>query len=227
MTPSAEESRTTTEPPATPWVFPPVDSADDSGLLGLGADLEPGTLLAAYRAGVFPMPIGPDNDVGWWSPDPRAIIPLDGLYVSRSLQKSLARYEVGFDTAFDRVVEGCADPARPHGWITGEMQAAYRRLFDLGWVHSVEVWDQSGELVGGLYGVGIRGLFAGESMFHRARDASKVAMVHLVDKLRADGAVLFDVQWQTPHLQSMGAVEIARAEYLERLAIALDGPAVW
>ena len=184
-------------------------------------------MLAAYRSGVFPMPIGPDHDIGWWSPDPRAIIPLDGLYVSRSLRKSLAKHEVTFDTVFDRVVDGCADPARPHGWITGEMHAAYRRLFDLGWVHSVEVWDRSGELVGGLYGVSIGGLFAGESMFYRARDASKVAMVRLVDRLGAQGVLLFDVQWQTPHLQSMGAVEIPRAEYLERLAVALDGPGAW
>jgi len=208
-------------------VFPPVEEADEGGLLGLGADLEPGTLVDAYRAGIFPMPIGPDDMIGWWSPDPRAIIPLDGLYVSQSLRRSLRKYDVSFDTEFDGVVAGCADPARPHGWITEEMHAAYRRLFELGWVHSVEVWDRSGELVGGLYGVGIGGLFAGESMFHRARDASKAAMVHLVDKLRSEGAVLFDVQWQTPHLQSMGAVEIERTEYLERLAMAVDRPAAW
>lgn len=208
-------------------MFPPVEEADEGGLLGLGADLEPGTLLAAYRSGIFPMPIGPEEVIGWWSPDPRAIIPLDGLYVSQSLRRSLLKYEVSFDTAFDGVVAGCADPARPHGWITEEVRAAYRRLFELGWVHSVEVWDRSGELVGGLYGVSIGGLFAGESMFHRARDASKVAMVHLVDKLRPEGAALFDVQWQTPHLQSMGAVEIERTDYLERLAAAVDRPTVW
>lgn len=204
-----------------------MEDADQAGLLGLGADLEPGTLLAAYRSGVFPMPIGPDETMGWWSPDPRAVIPLDGLYVSRSLRKSLARCEVTFDTEFDRVVEGCADPVRPHGWINDEMHAAYRRLFELGWVHSVEVWDNQGALVGGLYGVGIGGLFAGESMFHLARDASKVAMAHLVEKLSNRGADLFDVQWMTPHLHSMGAIEIGRAEYLERVAAAVDLPAVW
>jgi leucyl/phenylalanyl-tRNA--protein transferase len=208
-------------------VLPPAESADDSGLLGLGADLEPGTLLAAYRAGIFPMPVGPDATIGWWSPDPRAVIPLDGLHVSRSLRRSLGRFDVSFDQAFDRVVEGCADPSRPHGWITAEMTVAYRRLFDLGWVHSVDVWDRSGSLVGGLYGVAIGGLFAGESMFHRARDASKVAMVRLVEKLADDGVGIFDVQWLTPHLESLGAIEIARADYLERLIPVVGGPNRW
>ncbi|MDH3308877.1 MAG: leucyl/phenylalanyl-tRNA--protein transferase, partial [Acidimicrobiia bacterium] len=163
-TPSAEGSSTPVEPPATSWIFPPVESADDSGLLGIGADLEPGTLLGAYRSGIFPMPIGPEEVMGWWSPHPRAIIPLDGLHVSRSLERSLRKYRVSFDTNFDGVVAGCAEPDRPHGWITREMQAAYRRLFDLGWVHTVEVWDREGALVGGLYGVAVGGLFAGESM---------------------------------------------------------------
>ncbi len=221
VTRSPEGSRTPTEPAATRWVFPPVDSADDTGLLGIGADLEPGTLLAAYRAGVFPMPAGPDLTMGWWSPDPRAIIPLDGLHVSRSLKKSLAKYEVSFDVDFDAVVAGCADPARPHGWITDEIRVAYRRLFDLGWAHSVEVWDKSGTLAGGLYGVAAGGLFAGESMFHRSRDASKVAVVRLVEKLQKGGAELFDVQWHTKHLESLGAIEITRAEYLLRLEAAL------
>ena len=208
-------------------MFPPVDEADEGGLLGLGADLEPGTLVAAYRSGIFPMPIGPDDTIGWWSPDPRAIIPLDGLHVSRSLRRSLRKYDVTFDTDFDGVLAGCADPARPLGWITEEMQAAYRRLFEHGWAHSVEVWDRAGALVGGLYGVGIGGLFAGESMFHRARDTSKVAMVRLVDKLRDDGATIFDVQWQTSHLESLGAIEIARSEYMARLADAMAAPDRW
>ncbi len=215
------------EPPATPWVFPPVETADESGLLGVGADLEPGTLLAAYRSGIFPMPVGPEETMGWWSPDPRAIVPLDGFKISRSLARSLGRFDVSFDREFDRVVEGCADPSRPHGWITAEIRAAYRRLFGLGWAHSVEVWDRSGSLVGGLYGVSIGGLFAGESMFHHARDASKVAMVRLVEKLNADGVTIFDVQWQTPHLESLGAIEIARAEYLDRLAEAVKAPDRW
>jgi leucyl/phenylalanyl-tRNA--protein transferase len=208
-------------------VFPPVDSADEMGLLGLGADLEPGTLMAAYRSGIFPMPIGPANDVGWWSPDPRAIIPLDGLHVSRSLKKSLAKYDFSFDAAFDEVVAGCADPARPHGWITDEIHQAYRRLFDLGWVHSIEVWDGAGGLAGGLYGVAVGGLFAGESMFHRARDASKVAVVRLVEKLRQDGLDLFDVQWPTPHLASVGAIEISRQRYLGALKAAIGSGHHW
>ncbi|MBT8246781.1 MAG: leucyl/phenylalanyl-tRNA--protein transferase [Acidimicrobiia bacterium] len=173
------------------------------------------------------MPIGPDDTIGWWSPDPRAIVPLDGLYVSRSLRRSLRKYDVSFDTDFAGVLAGCADPARPLGWITEEMQAAYRRLFEHGWAHSVEVWDRAGALVGGLYGVGIGGLFAGESMFHRARDTSKVAMVRLVDKLRDDGATIFDVQWQTSHLESLGAIEIARSEYMARLAGAMAAPDRW
>ena len=208
-------------------MFPPVDTADEGGLLGVGADLEPGTLLAAYRRGVFPMPVGPEETIGWWSPDPRAIIPLDGLHISRSLARSLRKHTVTFDQEFDRVVEGCADPSRPHGWITDEIRAAYRRLFDLGWAHSVEVWNGAGKLVGGLYGVAVGGLFAGESMFHRARDASKVAMARLVEKLTDDGFDIFDVQWPTPHLGSLGAVEISRSNYLQRLAVVVDEPSRW
>lgn len=208
-------------------MFPPVEAADETGLVGVGGDLDPGTVLAAYRRGVFPMPIGPGDVLGWWSPDPRAIVPLDGLRVSRSLAKSCRRYQVSFDTRFSNVVTGCADPRRPHGWITPEFQAAYARLHELGWAHSVEVWNSSGELIGGLYGVAIGGLFAGESMFHRARDASKVAMVALFERLAAAGFEVFDVQWMTPHLASMGAVEITRAEYLRLLDRALAGPARW
>ncbi len=223
MTPSPGAS-SPTEPPGTDWVFPPVASADDTGLLAVGGDLDPGTVLSAYRAGIFPMPVGPEHTLGWWSPDPRAVIPLDGLVISRSLTRSVRKFAVTFDLDFDAVVEGCADPSRPHGWITNEMRTAYRLLHDLGWAHSVEVRDQSGTLVGGLYGVAIGGVFAGESMFHQARDASKVAMVRLVERLRKAGAVLFDVQWQTPHLESMGAVEISRTRYLDLLELALASP---
>lgn len=221
-TPSPEGSRTPPrEPPPSPWIFPPVDAADDGGLLGIGADLEPGTLLAAYRSGIFPMPVGPDDVIAWWSPDPRAILPLDGVHVSRSLRRSLRRYQVTFGQDFAGVMAGCADPRRPHGWITLEMQAAYHRLFELGWAESVEVWDTGGSLVGGLYGVRIGGFFAGESMFYRARDASKVALVRMVEHVRSSGGSLFDVQWQTPHLESMGAVEVSRPEYLDYLRGAL------
>src|SRR5437763_6736058 len=141
--------------------MPPAEAADSDGIVGTGADLEPGTLLAAYRAGLFPMPIG--RVMGWWSPDPRAAIPLDGLRVSRSLQQSRRRYEIRFDTAFTQVVTACADPSRPHGWINDEIVAAYTRLHQLGWAHSVEAWStDDGVLAGGLYGVSINGLFAGE-----------------------------------------------------------------
>jgi leucyl/phenylalanyl-tRNA--protein transferase len=191
-------------------------------VVGVGADLEPGTLLAAYRQGVFPMPVPGRRQVAWWSPDPRGILPLHALVVSRSLRRSLARYSIRIDTAFDEVVRACAAPDRDGGWITPDIDAAYNHLHALGWAHSVEAWDEEQDLlVGGLYGVKIGGLFAGESMFHRTRDASKVALVGLVDRLTASGAALLDIQWLTPHLASLGAIEISRHEYLERLREAL------
>ncbi len=208
------------EPPPSRWSFPPPDVADAHGLVGVGADLEPGTVLAAYRHGLFPMPLR-RRVLGWWSPDPRAILPLDGLTVSRSLRKSCARFTVTTDRRFVDVMDGCADPRRPNGWITRDVVRSYRRLHDLGWAHSVETLDAEGRLVGGLYGVAVGGLFAGESMFHRATDASKVALVWLVDHLRARGFTLLDVQWLTPHLASLGAVEISRPDYLARLRDAL------
>lgn len=190
----------------------------------MGADLEPGTVLAAYRRGLFPMPVA--GRLGWWSPDPRGVLPLDGLRVSRSLRRSCRRYEVRVDHTFEAVLEACADERREHGWITREVQDAYLRLHELGWCHSVEAWEQD-RLVGGLYGVAVGGLFAGESMFHHARDASKVALVALVELLREGGAQLLDVQWLTPHLESLGAVELARPAYLERLADAVEAPQAW
>ena len=211
------------EPPPTDWQFPSAATADEHGLVGIGADLEPGTLLSAYRRGLFPMPISGRRPIGWWSPDPRGVLPLDGLRVSRSLRRSLRRYEVHVDRAFDEVVAGCADPTRDGGWITADIRTAYGRLHRLGWAHSVEAWEpETGQLAGGLYGVQIAGLFAGESMFQRGVDASKVALVGLVERLRAAGAVLLDVQWQTDHLASLGTVEVARDEYLRRLAEAMD-----
>lgn len=212
------------EPSPCVWALPPPDAADEHGIVAVGADLEPGTLLAAYRSGLFPMRLGRGGPVAWWSPDPRGVLPLDGLQVSRSLRRSLRRFEVRIDTAFDRVVAACADPSRPHGWIDAEFASAYGRLHRLGWAHSVEVYDADGTLAGGLYGVGVGGLFAGESMFHRATDASKVALVHLVDVLRDAGGAVLDVQWTTPHLASLGAVDVPRREYLARLAAALGRP---
>ena len=194
---------------------------------GVGGDLAPGTLLAAYRAGLFPMGLGGGGagPIGWWCPDPRGVLPLDGLRVSRSLARSVRRAEVRVDTAFAAVVAGCADPGRSGRWITPDVAAAYTALHELGWAHSVETWVD-GELAGGLYGVAVGGLFAGESMFHRRPDASKTALVGLVALLRDgdDGHRLLDVQWRTEHLASLGVVDVPREEYLRRLELALRAP---
>lgn len=196
----------------------------DGDVIAVGGDLSPGTLLQAYRKGMFPMNL-PDGHLGWWSPVERAIIPLKDLYISRSLRQSCRRYRVSVDADFEGVIYGCADPGRREdGWITEEFVDAYIELHRLGWAHSIEVWDDEGAMAGGLYGVAIGGLFAGESMFHDARDASKVALVHLVVVMSQGGGRLLDVQWQTPHLQSLGAVVIGRAAYLDLLVKALDGP---
>jgi leucyl/phenylalanyl-tRNA---protein transferase len=212
------------ELPSTPWVFPDPAEAPDE-LVGVGADLEPGTVLTAYTTGLFPMPWG--RDIGWWSPDPRGIFPLDGLRVTRSLRRSLRRFEVTVDRDFDAVIEACAEPDRPHGWIDPRITDAYQRLHRLGWAHSVEC-RREGRLVGGLYGISIGGLFAGESMFHREADASKVALVHLVELLLERGGRLLDVQWQTPHLERLGAIAVPRADYLLRLAEAVKSdPVEW
>jgi leucyl/phenylalanyl-tRNA--protein transferase len=214
-----------TEPPPCAWAFPPAETAGDDGLLALGADLEPGTLLAAYRAGAFPMPLTGIREMTWFSPDPRGIVPLGEFRASRSLRRSARRFTVTSDTAFGDVIAGCADPRRPGGWITPEIRAAYQRLHALGWAHSLEVWDDGGALAGGLYGVEIGGLFAAESKFHVRTDASKVALAALVERLRAAGGErLLDVQWTTPHLAALGARDVARAEYLKMLAAALRTP---
>lgn len=215
-------------PPPTVWRLPDPAAAGPEDLVAVGADLEPGTLLAAYRRGLFPMPLDERGDagpLGWWSPEPRAVLALDGLRVTRSLRRSCRRFEVRLDTAFEAVIDGCASARRDRGWISPAIREAYVALHRLGWAHSVEAWcPEDGTLAGGLYGVGIGGLFAGESMFHRVRDASKVALVALVRLLSDEGATLLDVQWLTPHLESLGAVEIPRAEYLRRLAAAVDRP---
>lgn len=203
------------EPPPSRWRMPAPDDADADGLCGVGADLEPGTLLAAYRSGLFPMPLR-RRSLGWWSPDPRGILPLDGLRVSRSLRQSSKRFEIRMDTCLREVIVRCGDPRRPHGWITPAIVDAYTRLHELGWAHSVETF-RDGRLVGGLYGVRVGGLFAGESMFSAERDASKVALVALVDWLRATGATLLDVQWRTDHLATLGVIDVPRATYLTLL----------
>jgi len=210
------------DPGPSRWRLP-VPGPGSGDLVALGADLEPATVLGAYRAGLFPMPV--DGELGWWSPAHRGVLPLGGLRVSRSLAKSVRRYEVRVDTSFEEVVAACAAPRRDGAWIDDDIAAAYGRLHTMGWAHSVETW-YDGELVGGLYGLAINGLFAGESMFSHQRDASKVALVHLVDLLRdehADARVL-DTQWQTEHLATLGVIEIERAEYVRRLSTALQLP---
>lgn len=198
---------------------PPSDDAED--LIALGADLEPGTVLAAYRMGLFPMPV--EGTTGWWSPERRGVLELADLRVTRSLAKSVRRFEIRVDTAFDAVIAGCASPDRDGGWIDADIIDAYRELHRLGWAHSVETWFE-GDLVGGLYGLAIGGLFAGESMFSRVRDASKVALVGLVELLNDGQPRLIDTQWLTLHLASLGVTEIPRANYLQRLPALLEVP---
>jgi leucyl/phenylalanyl-tRNA--protein transferase len=183
----------------------------------LNEDLAPDRLLAAYANGIFPMPA--DGRLLWWSPDPRAVLEPARFHVSRSLRRTRRRFEIRVNTTFAAVIDGCADPRRPHGWIDEEIRAAYVRLHELGWAHSVEAWDADGRLAGGLYGVAMGRLFAAESMFHVATDASKAALAGLVERL--DGDALIDVQWLTPHLASLGAIEVPREEYLRRLRRAL------
>ncbi|MGI9155712.1 MAG: leucyl/phenylalanyl-tRNA--protein transferase [Marmoricola sp.] len=216
------------EPAAGRWNFPDLRDASvearAESLVATGADLEPSTVLAAYRCGLFPMPGDRRRaPMHWWSPTERGVLPLVGLRVSRSLRQAAKHVEIRVDTAFGDVLAGCADRTRPDGWIDERIAAAYTRLHALGWAHSVEAW-RDGALVGGLYGLTIGGLFAGESMFHRERDASKVALVALVEVLTDEYADrrLLDVQWSTPHLASLGVVEIPRPEYLRRLTDALS-----
>ena len=204
------------------WVFPPPEEWPAQDLVCGGADLEPATLIDAYRMGLFPMPVDALPGVmGWWSPDPRGILPLDGLRVTRSLRQSARKFDVRVDTCFTDVVRACGDPAREGTWITPAIVHAYTRLHELGWAHSVEVFDDQGELAGGLYGVRVGGFFAGESMFHRKRDASKVALLALVTLMRQDGMRLLDTQWSTDHLATLGVIDVPRSAYLRLLADAI------
>ncbi|MEO1339262.1 MAG: leucyl/phenylalanyl-tRNA--protein transferase, partial [Myxococcota bacterium] len=192
--------------------FPPATSADRDGLVAVGGDLSVDRLLLAYRSGIFPWPIFHDDLMTWFSPDPRAILELDSLHISRSLRKVLRQetFHVTFNQAFSEIIDGCGAPApdRPSTWITREMKQAYLRLHEGGHAHSIEA-RLNGELVGGLYGVAIGGFFAGESMFSRVTNASKIALVALVHRLQERGYVLLDIQQATPHLVSMGAAEIS------------------
>lgn len=189
-----------------------------AGLVAVGGDLSVPRLLLAYRSGLFPWTADP---VTWWSPDPRGIIELDAFHVSRSLARTLRKgvFEITFNRAFREVITACAKTRRPGGWISSEFISAYTVLHEAGHAHSVECW-RAGELVGGVYGVAVGGCFAGESMFHRADDASKVALFHLVSRLKERGFVLFDTQMVTPVTAQLGAVEISRAKFLARLAAA-------
>jgi leucyl/phenylalanyl-tRNA---protein transferase len=206
---------------AARWRFPTPAEMPESDLVTIGGDLQPSTLVHAYRLGIFPMEVtGMPGVIGWWSPDPRGIVPLDGLRVTRSMRQSAKRFDVRIDTSFASVIRACADPSREDGWITDDFVTAYERLHELGWAHSVEVFDPDGQLAGGLYGVRVGGMFAGESMFHHKRDASKVALMALVDLMRTSGMALLDVQWCTEHLASLGAIAISREDYFARLAAA-------
>ncbi|MEM6327125.1 MAG: leucyl/phenylalanyl-tRNA--protein transferase [Bacteroidota bacterium] len=193
--------------------------------------LRPHVLLHAYRSGLFPMADPADDRIHWYAPDPRAVLPLDGLRVSRSLRQRIRRgtFEVTVDRAFARVIAACAAPApgREDTWISDEIRRAYTDLHYVGAAHSVECWNAEGRLAGGLYGVRLGGAFFGESMFSRQTDASKVALVHLVERLRAGGFTLLDVQMQTAHLARMGAVEVSREAYERQLARALPVAADW
>jgi len=220
-------------PVAREWPPGSGDQGPDD-LVARGADLAPGTLLTAYRNGLFPMPFGDRGGPAWWCPARRGVLVPEELRVTRSLRKSAAHLYTTVDEAFPEVLAACAHTPRPGSWISDDIADAYTRLHALGWAHSVEARSADGRLVGGLYGVAIGGLFAGESMFHDAspqgRDASKVALRGLCALLSAAGpGRLVDVQWRTPHLAALGAVRLDRADYLARLPVllGLPSPGAW
>jgi leucyl/phenylalanyl-tRNA--protein transferase len=202
--------------------FPDPQTASVDGLVAVGGDLSVPRLLLAYRTGIFPWTVSP---VTWWSPDPRAIFEVNDFRVPRSLARVLRKqvFQTTIDRAFRQVMEGCAKPGpgRRSTWITKEFIEAYTRLHALGHAHSLECW-QDGELAGGIYGVAIGGLFAGESMFHRFSDASKAALFHLIEHLKSRQYVLFDIQMLTPITTRLGGTTIPRSEYLKRLAAAVN-----
>lgn len=211
-------------------VFGPEESWPNQDLVALSDEVDPELVVEAYRAGVFPMPLPGaafEARIGWWSPVRRGHLPLAGLRVTRSLRQSCRRYQVSLDRDFAQVMTRCADPSRAGGWIDAEIRTVYEQLHHAGLAHSVETWDRQGRLVGGLYGVSLGGLFAGESMFHDpqlGRDASKVALVRLVEVLQTAPGCLLDVQWVTDHLASLGAQEVPRLRYLAMLDDALQRP---
>ncbi len=218
------------------WNLPdPVEADEGQDLLGVGGDLDPATLLDGYRQGLFAMHLHPDDIpphlrdqeplVGWWSPDPRGVLIPSELVVSTSLWRAMGRFQISVDTAFSEVVAGCADPTRPHGWITPDYIEAYEALHAAGYAHSIEVWDGAAELAGGLLCVEVGGFVAAESKFRRVTNASKVAVVALAGLLEAAGpGRLIDVQWWTDHLGSLGASELSRDDYRRWLGTALTLP---
>ena len=208
--------------------FPPAENADREGLIGFGGKLSPDWLLDAYTHGIFPWPMcEPEVPVAWWSPDPRAVFELDQFHIPRRLRRICRsdRFQVTVDRAFAEVIQGCATATDREGqtWLTAAMIDAYVRMHELGHAHSVEAWFD-GQLAGGTYGISIGGLFAAESMFYRVSEASKVALVYLVEHLRQRGYTLLDIQQLTSHTTRFGAVEISRREYLRRLAVAVELP---
>lgn len=224
--------------PESTWAFPdPLQTDPHTDVVALGADLQPATVLQGYARGLFPMHLANEREsqvdlqprfdqLAWWSPNPRGVLPLDAIRVSRSLYKSQKRFTVTCDLHFHEVMRLCQRSHKDGQWITREFLETYSHLHRLGYAHSIEVWNHGGDLVGGLYGIELGGLFAGESMFHLERDASKVGLVHLVEKLKACGGErLLDVQWRTDHLATLGVIEITRSEYMERLQRALPTPA--
>ena len=207
-----------------PEPFPSPDQANSEGLLAIGGDLTPQRLLIAYRSGIFPWS-EEGLPVLWWSPHPRAILELDALKVTRRLKRTCqsGRFELAVNRSFETVMRHCAQRPKQANWITSSMIAAYSELNRMGYAHSVEAW-QDGELAGGIYGVAIGGFFAGESMFYRRSDASKVAFVYLVNRLQQRGFTLFDLQIINDHTARFGATEIARDRFLKRLKLAIELP---
>ena len=189
-------------------------------LTSFGSNCNPETLLTAYQAGLFPMPYeidGQESAIGWWSPQPRAIFHPGAIHVSRSLRAAQSKFRVTVDLDFEAVIRACGNPNRVSGWINEDVISAFVTLHNLGIAHSIEVWDKGEQLAGGLYGLELGGLFAGESMFHVAKNASKVALAHLGDLLDDGTGRLIDTQWMTSHLESMGAKPINRADYCQKL----------
>lgn len=213
------------EPPPTPWQLPdPRQWPAGVEVAAVGGRIDAGTLLAGYRLGLFPMEVG--RQLQWFSPDPRGVIVPSDFHCSRSLRRAIRGFQTRIDTSFEAVVAACADPRRPSGWITADYQQAYADLFHLGWAHSVEIWAD-GALAGGLFGIALGSVFIAESKFHWATDASKAAVAGLVDIQATAGTdALIDVQWSTDHLASLGATQISRPDYLDRLAVgaAQSGP---